>query len=211
MMGVGCSSGGGLSAGEQRLGTVQDSSTSWRPRKPVARKIQAESEEQQKMLDEKLETLIKKRYLRPMRHGEKIHVSIPYMTIDKGTKDIRVVWSNTETGVNGSIFCLRMFLPNGDSMYRRLPPSGWMGDMDGGEMFKNFMLHPDEIPLHGVKILEKLWKKLGLEANVLVWERMLFGDRPAPLYASRMFLQAIEMAKQSRYDETTSAFCWDHI
>jgi hypothetical protein len=36
-----------------------------------------------------------------------------------------------------------------------------MGDMDGGEMFNNFMLHPDEIPLHGVEISEKLGKKLG--------------------------------------------------
>jgi hypothetical protein len=64
--------------------------------------------------------------------------------------------------------------------------------------------------LHGIEIVEKLKNKLGLASNVLVWERMLFGDRPAPLYATRMFLRAIEMAKRSRYD-TTSAFCWDHV
>jgi hypothetical protein len=103
-----------------------------------------------------------------------------------------------------------MFLPTGESMYRQLPPSGWMGDMDGGEIFNNFMLHSSEIPLHGVEISEKLRRKLGLESNVLVWERLLFGDRPAPLYASRMFLSSIEMARRSRYDES-SAFCWDNV
>jgi hypothetical protein len=114
-----------------------------------------------------------------------VHVSIPFFGVKKGLKDICVVWSNTETGVNLSIFCPRMFLPNGETMCRRLPPSGWMGDMDGGEMFNNFMLHPTAIPLHGVEISEKLRKKLGLTSRILVWERMLFGDRPAPLYASR--------------------------
>jgi hypothetical protein len=52
-----------------------------------------------------------------MKPGEVVHVSIPYIAVDKGTNDIRVEWSNTETGVDSSIFCPRMFLPNGKTMY----------------------------------------------------------------------------------------------
>jgi hypothetical protein len=95
--------------------------TSWPPQKPVACKIKAETEVQQDLLDAKLEKLITRRYLHPLKKGEVVHVSIPYLAVKKGSDGIRVVWSNTETGVNGSIFCPQMFLPNGESMYRRLP------------------------------------------------------------------------------------------
>jgi hypothetical protein len=81
--------------------------TSWPPRKPTARKIQAVTEVQQDMLDAKIEKLIARRYIRPVRPGEVIHVSIPYLGVEKGDDNVRVVWRNTETGVNGSLFALK--------------------------------------------------------------------------------------------------------
>jgi hypothetical protein len=133
-------------------------------------------------------------------------VSIPYMAVKKGA-DIRVVWSCTENGVNPSIYVPRMYLPTGDSMIRRLPPGSWMGDIDSGEMFNNYMLHSSEARLNVVEISEKVATKWGLGCRTLVWDRNLFAWRPAPLFSIRMFLRNIEIMRRSRYDEM-SAFAW---
>jgi hypothetical protein len=53
-----------------------------------------------------------------------------------------------------------------------------MGDIDSGEMFYNYMLHSDEARDNGVEISEKMAAKLGLNTNLLVWDRCLFGWRP---------------------------------
>ena len=165
----------------------------------MARKVKPDTPEQQKKIDEKVTKLVKKRYLRLPRKGEEVWVAIPYMAVDKGEKDIRVVWSCTENGVNPSIYAPRIYFPTGDSMIRRTPPSGWMGDIDSGEMFNNYMLHHSEVRYNGVEISEELSSELGLETTMLVWDRCLFGWRPAPLFAIRMFLRNIEIARRSRY------------
>jgi hypothetical protein len=64
---------------------------SWPDRRPVARKIPAESEWHQNLIDEKIEKLIRRRYLRVPDEGSKVHVSIPYMAVKKTEKDVRVV------------------------------------------------------------------------------------------------------------------------
>jgi hypothetical protein len=161
-------------------------------------------------MDEKIEILILRRYIRPLRPGEIMRVSIPHFPVEKTKTDIRAVWSCTENGVNPSIFVPRLYMPTGDSMVRRLPPGGWMGDLDSGEMFNNYMAHPTEAMILGVEISPGLQAKLNLDSNIMVWDRLLFGWCPAPLYAVRMFLRAIELSKRSRYD-TTSAFTWESV
>jgi hypothetical protein len=63
--------------------------TSWPPQKPIARKIKADTEYQQDLLDAKIEKIITRRYVRPLRPGETVHISIPNFAVDKGTNDIR--------------------------------------------------------------------------------------------------------------------------
>jgi hypothetical protein len=161
---------------------------SWPDRRPVARKIPAESEWHQNLIDEKIEKLIRRRYPRVPQPGTKVHASIPYMTVNRERRSC----------------CLELHSPN-----RRIPSRhehSWAGD----EMFNNYKMHPSLSLLSGVGISEVLRKKLGLATNLLVWDRLLFGWRPAPLYAERMFLRAIEMSKRSHYDKT-SAFAWQYI
>jgi hypothetical protein len=183
---------------------------SWPPRRPVARKIQPETAWHQDKVDEKIGKLIERRYLRKPRKGQPIQVAIPYFPVQKGEDDVRVVWSNKENGVNGSIYVPRMWMPTGDTMTRKLPPRGWMGDIDSAEMFNNYMMHESESALNGVEISEGVRTKYGLDTRMLVWDRLLFGWRPAPLFAAHMFLRAIEMAKRSRYD-IMSAFSWRYV
>jgi hypothetical protein len=183
---------------------------SWPRRRPVARKVVAASQWHQDKMDEKIEVLIDRRYIRPLRKGEVMHVSTPNFPVDKTASDVRGVWSCTENGVNPSIFVPRLFMPTGDSMIRRLPPGGWMGDLDSGEMFNNYMLHPNEAMLLGVEITKTLQDRLKLKSNIMVWDRLLFGFCPAPLYAVRMFMRAIEVSRRSRHDKT-SAFVWSCV
>jgi hypothetical protein len=146
------------------------------------------------MIEAKVKKLIEQRYRQVPREGETFWVAILYMAVDKGKNDIRVVWSCTENGVNPSIYAPRMYLPTGDSMIRRTPPGGWMGDIDSGEMFNNYILHRSEVRYNGVEISKNLAPELGLSTTMLVWDRCLFGWQPAPLFAIRMFLRNIELA-----------------
>jgi hypothetical protein len=181
----------------------------WPKRRPMARVVNVESQWMKDSHDEKIEKLINRRYIRQISDTSKIHVSIPHFPVLKTESDTRAVWSDTENGVNLSIYVPRMFLPTARTMHRRLPPGGWMADMDGGEMFNNFMMHPSEQPLAGVNVSKKLQEKLGCPA-LMCWDRLLFGWRPAPLFASRMFLRAIEISK-GRPDIQTSAFQWSNV
>jgi hypothetical protein len=97
------------------------------PRRPVARKICPETPWHQDRIDEKIGKLIERRYLRKPREGQPVQVSIPYFPVQKGEDDARVVGSNTENGVNGSIYVPRMWMPTGDTMTRNPPPpmDGW--------------------------------------------------------------------------------------
>jgi hypothetical protein len=87
---------------------------------------------------------------------------------------------------------------------------GWMGGIDSAEMFNNYMMHVSETPLNGVEISKSVQDSFKLPTKVLVWDRLLFGWRPAPLFAAWMFLRGIEIAKLSRYD-LSSFFAWDRV
>ena len=176
----------------------------WPKRRPMARVVPVEDKWMNRKHDEKIQKLIERRYIRPLKPGEKIHVAIPNFPVKKTEEDTRAVWSHTETGVNPSIYVPRMFLPSPSSMHRRLPPGGWIGDIDSGEMFNNFMMHPSERMLSGVIISKELQMKLKCP-EIMWWDRLLFGWRPAPLFASRMFMRAIELAERSP-DDSASAF-----
>jgi hypothetical protein len=91
-----------------------------------------------------------------------------------------------------------MFMPTGDTMIRRMPPEGWAGDLDSAEMFNNYQMHPSESLLNDVEISESLKKKMKPTTNLLVWDRLLSGWCPAPLYVERMLLRAIEIVKRTR-------------
>jgi hypothetical protein len=127
---------------------------SWPTPWSVAREIQPETAWHQDKVDEKICKLIERRYLQKPHKGQPIQVAIPYFPVQKGEDDVRVVWSNTENGVNGSIYVPRMWMPTGDTMTSKLPSRGWMGDIDSAKMINNYMMHESESALNGVEISE---------------------------------------------------------
>jgi hypothetical protein len=71
-------------------------------------------------------------------------VAIPTLVIVKTLKspDFRVVLSLTECGVNPGVYVPSFSLPTAGALTRRLDIGNFMADMDVGQMFHNFMMHP---------------------------------------------------------------------
>jgi hypothetical protein len=104
-----------------------------------------------------------------------------------------MVWSETETGVNDSVFAPNFFLPTLDTLIRRLPNDAWLGDFDVGEMFHNFALHFAHYAFHGVVFPRELWEEFGGEVGI--WTRLPMGFCPSPYLAGRAQTWALEFAK----------------
>jgi hypothetical protein len=60
--------------------------------------------------------------------------------VKKGDDDIHMVWSETETGINDSIFAPQFSLPSMGTLMWHLPNDAWIGDFDISEEFHNFLL-----------------------------------------------------------------------
>jgi len=167
-----------------------------RPRH-YTRTVQVEDWMQDKM-NTKLRKFFRRRYLVPMpKHL--IRVFIVYFPVKKGEDDIRVVWSETENGVNETVFAPRFFLPSVGTLVRRTPPGAFIGDFDIGEMFHNFVLHERDRPYHGVHVPQDLWDEF--RCRTCVWSRLPMGFTPSPYIAGRNMMRALEYAKGDPSDQ----------
>lgn len=75
-----------------------------------------------------------------------------YFAVPKGESDIRMVYDGTKSGLNGSIWAPWFALPTIETHLRFVGPDSFMGDMDIGDMFHNFMLHEDLRQVAGIDL-----------------------------------------------------------
>lgn len=161
-------------------------------KRPSAREITGIAPWMSELMDDKLRKFFSRRYIHPVPRSL-IRVAIVYFPVSKGDDDIRVVWSETETGVNDSVFAPHFFLPSSGTLFRRVPNNAYMGDFDIGEQFNNYLLPEAERPYHGVLLSKHLQTEFKCEAAV--WGRLPMGFRPSPYLAGRLTSRAIEFAK----------------
>lgn len=157
------------------------------------------------LIDDKLRKLIRRRYIEP---SNDVTVATPVFGVKK-PGDIRAVWSGTENGVNPSIFAPSFFLPSIGTLCRRLHSGCYQGDFDIGEMFHNFPLHPTERHLHGVNIPKNLQDELNIPWMFRCC-RLPFGFCGSPVFAVRMTLRGVELAKGDP-KEADNPFGWETI
>lgn len=69
----------------------------------------------------------------------------------KGT-DVRMVYNGMSSGLNGALWAPYFFLPTMSTQLWALKEGTYMGDMDIGEMFLNFMLHESLRAVCGVDV-----------------------------------------------------------
>ena len=64
-----------------------------------------------------------------------------YFSIPKGTDDTRVVYNGTICGLNKIIWVPTFALPTVATHLRSVGVGTYMGDVDAGEQFLNYILH----------------------------------------------------------------------
>jgi hypothetical protein len=95
---------------------------------------------------EKLQKVRMRRYI-----AEGYVVSLTsFFEVPKGEDDIRMVYDGSVGGLNDAMWVPRFVLSTLNAHLRAMEKGTFMGDLDVGECFLNFMLHPTLRPYAGV-------------------------------------------------------------
>ena len=159
----------------------------------------------------KLEKVLAKGYIE-LVDIELVEAMMFMFHVDKGTKDIRLVYDGTRSGLNESIHAPWFALPTIDSMSRWVIAGAWLADNDYGEMFLNFPLHPDLRKYCGVD-LSQLFPELikdGKDSVIGQWMRNAMGLRGSP-YASVQGCLRAKRHIMGDPNEVGNPFEWSHI
>lgn len=122
-----------------------------------------------------------------------------------------MVYDASKSQLNACLWAPNFALPMVDTLVSGIDEHSWLGDIDIGEMFFNFMLHPELQPYAGVD-LRPYWQE-ECPRNQTLWERWvrcLMGLKPSPYKCIKALLLAIEVVKGDRRDPC-NPFQWDQI
>jgi hypothetical protein len=125
-----------------------------------------------------------------------------------------MVYDGTSSGLNDAIWVPRFPLPTVNTMLRAVDVHSFMGDLDIGETFVNFILHESMQALCGVDLAE-FFGQDGTEPGrkQVVWEkwvRAAMGLESSPYQAMQAILVAKEVILGDRLDEE-NVFRWDKV
>lgn len=164
-----------------------------------------------KQVKEKVEKVIRRRYLARVSTGLKLKSLIKYFAVPKGLDDVRIVYDGTASGLNDAIWAPSFWLPTIDSLVRALDADSWMSDRDIGDMFLNFQLHKSAWPFAGVDIgpiLDEEGK--ASEDRWYHWCRNAMGFTSSPHNSIKMALVAEEVILGDRLDKN-NPFQWSRV
>jgi hypothetical protein len=131
-----------------------------------------------------------------------------FFAVAKGLDDIRMVYDGTISGLNEAIWVPRFVLPTLETHLRAVDEDTYMADVDVGDCFLNFMLHPTLRELAGVDLTHYF----GVEGQVLweAWQRAAMGVKSSPYQAVSALTVADEIIKGDRLDPANE-FRWDRV
>ena len=166
---------------------------------------------------EKLLICLEKNYL-VLTSPTKVTNYIDYFPVPKGESDIRLVFNGTSCGINQSLFSSNFWLPMSNTMTRLLSFGYRVVDIDLGEMFLNFPLHPSMQMISGVDLspfkqeLQNITPHHLSTNNKLVatWTRLWFGMKQSPEYAATFYYLAEEFIRGNHKD-ANNPLRWDTI
>jgi len=93
-----------------------------------------------------------------------------FFAVRKGETDTRMVYDGTKSGLNDAMWAPWFALPTIETHLRFVSQGSFMGDMDIGDMFHNFMLHEDVQKLAGLDITPFYPEELR-DGRRMIWER----------------------------------------
>jgi len=139
-------------------------------------------EKTRQLVAQKLQVVRNKGYIAKGR----VESLTSFFSVPKGDDDIRLVYDASRSGLNKCLWAPNFALPQVDALIRSVNENSWMGDLDIGEMFLNFCLHPEVQRYCGVD-LRPFFPQDCLEGKTLwgVWTRCMMGLRPSPYVCIR--------------------------
>jgi hypothetical protein len=130
--------------------------------------------------------------------------------VAKGDEDIRMVYNGTSSGLNSHLWCPWFALATINTVLRALETGTFMGDLDVGEMFLNFMLETRCSYLAGVDLSKYIQELGGNPRHWARWGRCGMGVRPSPYQTTQAIRWAKEMMMGDPLDET-NVFQWSSV
>jgi hypothetical protein len=134
---------------------------------------------------------------------------ICFFEVPKGDCDIRMVYNGSESGLNECMWVPRFILPTVHTHLRGVGPDTYMSDVDLGEFFLNFILHPTIRPYTGVDFTKYFPNAEGT-AVWEPWQRAAMGLRSSPYQAVQAMAMAEEVIRGDRLDPK-NVFRWDSV
>jgi hypothetical protein len=123
--------------------------------------------------------------------------------------DIRLVYTAAESGLNDAMVVPRFSLPTIHTHLRAVEEGTHMADLDVGEMFLNFCLHPTTQPWAGVDLTHFI-KLKGGKSQWERWCRSLMGCKSLPYQLVQGISVAEELIRGNPLD-TNNLFRWDWV
>jgi len=151
-----------------------------------------------KAMKEKLGKVRRMGYLAP---GE-VKSLTSFFAVPKGDSDIRMVYDGTKSGLNDAMWAPWFWMPTVESHLRFVSTESFLGDIDVGDMFLNFVLHEDVKKVAGVDLSLYFPDEL-IEGRRVLWERWTrcgMGFRSSPYNTIQAFLFAEEQIRGNPWD-----------
>ena len=144
---------------------------------------------------------------------------IDFFAVPKGEEDVRLVLNGSSCGLNQATWAPNFWLPTSNSMVRALSYNYKVVDMDLGEMFLNFPLHPRLQAYSGMdltpfmKEVKISFPELEFPENNkvhVVNTRTWMGFRASPEWACRYYYLAEEFIRGNE-KTPNNPLRWDYI
>jgi hypothetical protein len=139
---------------------------------------------------------------------------ISYFAVPKGESDIQIVHDGTKSGLNDAMWAPWFSLPSIETHLRCVDANSFLGDIDVGYMFHNFMLHGDLQAYAGIDLTPFFQNKtLGSQTPRTVWERWVrsaMGFKSSPYNAIQGMLFGEEVIRGDPMDKH-NIFRWSHV
>ncbi len=120
-----------------------------------------------------------------------------------------MVYDATISGLNDCLWVPSFVLPGAEALTDHMDQDSWMGDLDMGEQFLNFPLHPELQRYCGIDVRPYLGK--GKKGTMWWrWARCMMGLKPSPYFCVKGTYLAEEVAMGDPRD-ATNPFQWSRV
>jgi hypothetical protein len=155
----------------------------------------------------KLEKFMRRGYIAP---GNVISL-ISYFAVPKGDSDICLVFDGTNLGLNSKLWAPPFCLPSIESLLPMLEPGTWQSDIDVGEQFYNYLLHPTIRPFCGIDV-DPYLQTSPEEPHLswLQWQQCVMGLASSPHGCVKMQMLAEKLVRGDHLSPS-NPFFYDQV